>query len=103
MPEYTNATIVKKANIYFGGKVTSRTVITDESERVTLGIMLPGEYNFNTVSPETMEIQAGEMDVMLPGESTWNPITSGKSFHVPANSEFHLKVKSTVDYICHYH
>lgn len=103
MPEYTNARIVKKANIYFGGKVTSRTLITDEGERITLGIMLPGEYNFDTVSPETMEIQAGEMEVQLPGESTWMPVVGGKSFRVPGNSEFHLKVKSTVDYICHYH
>jgi uncharacterized protein YaiE (UPF0345 family) len=103
MPEYTNATITKKANIYFDGKVTSRTVVTDEGERVTLGIMLPGEYNFDTVSPETMEIQAGELDVMLPDKSTWVSFTAGKSFRVPGNSQFHLKVKSTVDYICHYH
>lgn len=103
MTEYNNATIVKAANIYFDGKVTSRTVITAEGERVTLGIMLPGDYNFGTAAAEIMDIQAGEMDVLLPGESVWKTIKAGDSFDVPANSKFDLRVKSTADYICHYH
>ena len=42
MSELKNVTVVKKANIYFDGKVTSRTVIFQDGTRKTLGIMLPG-------------------------------------------------------------
>lgn len=102
MSEFKNATIVKEANIYFDGKVTSRTVITKEGERVTLGIMLPGDYNFGTGAEETMEILAGDLEVLIPGESEWKTITAGQSFVVPGNSRYDIKIKSVVDYVCHY-
>lgn len=46
MGEFKNVTAVKKANVYFDGKVTSRTIIFKDGERKTLGIMLPGDYEF---------------------------------------------------------
>ena len=38
--EFKNVTVVKKANVYFDGKVTSRTVLFDDGEKKTLGIMI---------------------------------------------------------------
>ena len=67
MQEFRNVTAVKKANVYFDGKVTSRTIIFPNGERKTLGIMLPGEYEFSTGDKEIMEILGGSMDVKLPG------------------------------------
>jgi uncharacterized protein YaiE (UPF0345 family) len=52
MDRFENVTIVKKANAYFNGKVTSRTVLFSNGERKTLGIMLPGEYEFETGDQE---------------------------------------------------
>ena len=68
MSEFKGVTVVKKANIYFDGKVTSRTVIFADGSKKTLGIMLPGEYEFSTGKKELMEIMSGEMEVLLPGE-----------------------------------
>ncbi len=48
MSEFNEVTIIKKANVYFDGKVTSRSVVFPDGSRKTLGIMLPGEYEFNT-------------------------------------------------------
>ena len=45
--ELYNVTVIKRANVYFGGKVTSRTVILENNEKKTLGFMQPGEYEFN--------------------------------------------------------
>ena len=101
MSQFENVTIVKAANIYFDGKVTSRTVIFPDGTRKTLGIMLPGEYEFGTEAKELMEIQAGELDVLLPG-ADWQTIKGGQSFEVPANSKFQLKVKAATDYCCSY-
>ncbi|RJQ17911.1 MAG: pyrimidine/purine nucleoside phosphorylase [Nitrospiraceae bacterium] len=100
MSEFRNVTVVRKANVYFGGKVTSRTVIFEDGSKKTLGVMLPGEYEFNTADREIMEILSGDLDVLLPGESGWRTIKGGESFEVPANSKFLLKVRALADYCC---
>jgi purine/pyrimidine-nucleoside phosphorylase len=100
MSQFTNVTADKKANIYFDGKVTSRTLRFEDGTIKTLGIMLPGEYTFNTGDAEIMEIMSGEMDVQLPGSEAWVTIIGPQSFDVPANSAFNLKVKTVSDYCC---
>ena len=102
MSEFTNVTIIKEANVYFEGKVTSRAVLFPDGSRKTLGIMLPGEYEFGTADKEIMEILAGDLDVLLPGESDWKTVSGGETFEVPAQSKFNLKVKSLTDYCCSY-
>ncbi|MGE4594326.1 MAG: pyrimidine/purine nucleoside phosphorylase, partial [Gammaproteobacteria bacterium] len=98
MSTFKNVEIVKEANIYFDGKVTSRVVKFADGSHKTLGIMMPGDFEFGTDQHELMEIQAGEMDVLLPGSDEWITITGGQSFEVPASSSFKLQVKSVVDY-----
>jgi len=56
MFDFNNVTIVKKANVYFDGKVTSRTIMFSDDTRKTLGIMMPGEYEFGTSEKEIMEV-----------------------------------------------
>ncbi len=41
MSQFENVTIVKAANLYFDGKVTSRTILFPNGERKTLGILNP--------------------------------------------------------------
>lgn len=100
--EFNNVKLTKKANIYFDGKVTSRTIFLENGERKTLGIMLPGEYEFSTGASEIMEILGGEMDIMLKGESSYTTYKEGQSFTVPANSSFKLIIKIVADYCCSY-
>ncbi|HIP07641.1 MAG TPA: DUF1255 family protein, partial [Mariprofundaceae bacterium] len=45
---YPNATITKKANVYYNGDVISRTITTEDGQTKTLGFMQAGTYNFNT-------------------------------------------------------
>lgn len=102
MSEFTNVTVVKKANIYFEGKVISHSVVFSDGSRKTLGVLLPGEYEFNTADKEIMEIISGELEVLLSAEDGWKTITGGESFEVPAQSKFGLKVKQVTDYCCSY-
>ena len=102
MSQFTNVTIIKTANIYFDGKVASRTVLFPDGSKKTLGLMQPGEYEFGTSVAEDMEILAGELDVLLPGKTTWQHFSGGTSFHVPANASFKLKVSKLTDYCCSY-
>lgn len=100
--KFENVTVIKKANIYFDGKVTSRNVLFADGTRKTLGFILPGEYEFKTASREVMELLNGGMDVLLPGKPEWQAVKTGESFEVPANSSFKLKLKLPVDYCCSY-
>ncbi|MBJ6361444.1 pyrimidine/purine nucleoside phosphorylase [Paenibacillus sp. GCM10012307] len=102
MSQFENVTVVKKANVYFDGKVTSRTVLFADGTKKTLGIMLPGEYEFGTDAKEIMEILAGDLKVLLPGESQWAHIQGEGEFIVPANSKFKLQVTEVSDYCCSY-
>lgn len=102
MDRFENVTVIKKANSYFDGKVTSRTVLFADGEKKTLGAMLPGEYEFGTADKELMEILAGKLEVLLPGSDKWLTFDDGGSFEVPANSKFKLKVTKLTDYCCSY-
>ncbi len=99
---FESVTIVKKANVYFDGKVTSRTVLFADGTRKTLGIMMPGEYEFGTDAREVMEMLSGEMRVLLPGAADWQVFAEGDSFEVPAKSSFKLQLDEVVDYCCSY-
>ncbi len=81
MREFTNVTVVKEANVYFDGRVTSRSVLLEDGTKKTLG---------------------GEMDVLIAGETEWKPYREGDPFEVPANSFFNLKIPSIADSCCSY-
>jgi len=102
MSEFIDVTVIREANVYFDGRVTSRTLVFKDGSRKTLGIMLPGDYEFGTEAAELMEILAGELAVKLPGAQDWQAIRAGESFEVPANSRFSLRVGSVADYCCSY-
>ena len=99
---FENVTLVKAANLYFNGKVTSRTVLFADGEKKTLGIMMPGEYEFGTEAKERMEILSGELEVLLPDATKWKTVVGGEEFEVPASSKFRVKVNSVTDYCCSY-
>lgn len=102
MEQFENVTIIKKANVYFDGKVTSRTVLFQDGTKKTLGIMMPGDYEFGTGDKELMEVLGGQMKVLLPGKSDWEIFIAGQAFEVAANSSFKLQIEEVADYCCSY-
>ena len=63
---FENVMIIKTANIYFDGKITSRTVFFADDSRKTLSLMMPGESKFGTGFSEVIKMLKGEMNVLLP-------------------------------------
>lgn len=100
MINYKNVTVERAANVYFDGRVTSRTIILETGEKKTLGIMLSGKYVFNTGAPELMEVTTGQAEVRLPGEEGFTLYSAGESFNVPGNSSFELNIPVIFDYVC---
>jgi uncharacterized protein YaiE (UPF0345 family) len=89
-------------NEYFEGKVKS-LVVNSDSGKKTVGVMEPGEYEFNTQAKETMTVISGTMSVFLPEYNEWEEFDSGASFDVPANSKFKVKVEQETAYLCEFH
>ncbi len=100
MTTFDQVSIDIKANIYFEGNVTSRTLLFPDGTKKTLGVMLPGEYHFNTVAPELMQITQGAVEYRLDEKDNWIRIKAGEAFNVPGDSSFDIRVMSVTDYCC---
>lgn len=100
--QFENVTVVAKANVYFDGAVTSRTVLFADGSKKTLGIMMPGTYDFGTDCHETMEILSGELTVDLGDGSAPQTIVGTGVFEVEGGKRFKVDVKTVTDYCCSY-
>ena len=100
MSTFEQVAVELKANIYFEGKVSSRTLIFSDGSTKTLGVMLPGEYRFNTDAPELMEITQGTVEYRLDGSDDWLKVEAGGEFNVPGSSAFDIRALDVVDYCC---
>ncbi len=99
---FENVNVNKLANIYFEGNVISRNISFIDGTIKTLGVMLPGNYEFKTEKREFMEILSGEMEFQLKESQNWETIKDGMSFYVPKNSSFKVKIRKLVNYCCSY-
>ncbi|MEW6160588.1 MAG: pyrimidine/purine nucleoside phosphorylase [Verrucomicrobiota bacterium] len=99
--QFSNVTVVTKANVYFDGKVVSHSVLFPDGARKTLGLIYPGKFHFGTDKAERMEIVAGECRVKLDGQTAIETYAAGQVFEVPAKSGFDIEVNSGIcEYIC---
>ena len=99
--EFPNVTAVAKANVYFGGKVVSHTILAQDGSKKTLGLIYPGDFHFGTDAPERMDIIAGNCRVRLDGTSDWKEYAAGSFFKVPGKSGFDIAVSDGIaEYIC---
>ncbi len=102
MNQFDNVTVIKKANLYFDGKVTSRTVLFSDGSKKTLGIIMPGTYEFGTADKEIMEILSGSGRYLISVSQEWIQFREGDRFEVPANSSFQIETVEITDYCCSY-
>ena len=102
MDKYENVNVDKFANIYFEGNVISRNIFLKDGSRKTLGVMLPGKYEFNTDAKELMEIISGKLNLKLQNFQDWKLIDKGMDFIIPKNSSFKVEVLELVNYTCSY-
>jgi len=102
MSDFKSVSVKKEANIYFDGKVTSRSIEFEDGTEKSLGIMQEGEYRFNTEAAEIMEMYSGEFEIKLEGKEDFTKMSTPCRFEVPKNSYFDIKVSSLTDYCCSY-
>ena len=102
MSQFENVTVVKKANVYFGGQCVSHTVVFADGSKKSVGVILPSQLTFSTQAPEVMELIAGRCRVRLKGEPTWKDYAAGQSFAVAAQSSFEIETLDALHYVCHF-
>ena len=101
-PQFDNASITKRANIYFDGKCVSHSFVLADGSRKSLGVIFPSILKFGTQAPEVMDVQAGVCRIRLASSDDWTEYKAGESFSVGADSSFDIEVVETLDYVCHY-
>ena len=98
-----NVTMMTKANVYWNGKVTSRTGYRSDGSRFTLGIITAGTYTFDVGDKEVVSLTAGEAEIMLPGEKEWHTVKTPGTFEIPAHSQYQIRTPDVVEYLCDYY
>lgn len=102
MQEFNQVSVSKLANIYFDGKVTSRTVTFEDGSKQTLGVVLPGEYQFSTAVGEIMQVTGGTLSVLLPDANEWVDYAAGSEFQLAAKVSFSIRCAEIAQYCCQY-
>ena len=102
MDKYENVNVDKLANIYFNGNVISRNIFLKDGSRKTLGVMLPGKYEFTTEVRELMQLTTGKLNLKIQNDIEWTMIKDGMDFNIPKNSSFKVEVLEIVNYACSY-
>ena len=87
-------------NEYLEGKVKSLGFEL-EGTRYTAGVLMPGEYSFDTEEQEHITVTVGESEIRPPG-GNWKTVTTGDAIVIQANSAFDLRVKKPASYTCVY-
>jgi uncharacterized protein YaiE (UPF0345 family) len=98
--KFENVSVSATINLYFEGKVQSRSVWFADGLRKSLGVILPGTYEFGVGDREEMEVVVGSCEVILPGETEWKRFEAGEIFHLPANSRYSLRCDEVLQYLC---
>jgi purine/pyrimidine-nucleoside phosphorylase len=93
-----NVNLKKEANIYLDGKISSRTVILQDGTELTLGIMMPGEFELESKVNEVKEIISGEFEMLIEGEHEWKRYSTGMTLRVPANKMVKWRIFKPTDY-----
>jgi uncharacterized protein YaiE (UPF0345 family) len=94
--------IVKRANVFGGGRCVSHTVHDEAGARKSVGVILPGTLTFETAAPERMEIVAGRCRVQLAGSPEADEYGPAQEFSVPGSSSFRIEALEPLHYVCHF-
>jgi purine/pyrimidine-nucleoside phosphorylase len=88
-------------NSYFEGQVQS-VGFERLGRRMTVGVIAPGEFHFDTAGPERMTVTSGELLIRMAGTATLRLYPAGTAFEVPGQSGFDVQAIAPAAYLCEY-
>ena len=91
-----------KHNSYFEGQVQS-VGFERLGRRMTVGVIVPGEFHFGTDAPERMTVVSGELSARLPDSNgEWRRFPAGTVFEIPGKSGFDVRAAQPAAYLCEF-
>ena len=84
-------------NTYFNNTVQSLGFVQADGTKATAGVLLPGEYTFNTNDEEHMQVVSGACTM---NEKIMHP---GETYVAPAKTALKIVATESVAYLCTYH
>jgi len=90
-----------KVNEYFDGNVKSLSFDNTVGTQ-SMGIMLPGNYEFGTSTYELMKVISGKLIVQLPDSNKWETFETNETFEVEKDKKFKVTVEEQTAYLCLY-
>ena len=86
---------------YHGDRVQSLSYDAN-NQAFSVGIILPGEYQFGAIREEIYTVSHGKIWAWAEGDNDYKPHKTGETFLIPVSKNFTLKVEEPSAYICHY-
>ncbi|MBS5047927.1 MAG: pyrimidine/purine nucleoside phosphorylase [Firmicutes bacterium] len=99
----SNVEMMSKANVYWDGKVTSRTFFRAGGSKHTPGIITAGTYIFGVGDREIVTLIAGEVEVKRPVDSDWVRFKTPEAFEIQANCDYDIRTYGVAEYLCDYY
>ncbi len=87
-----------KHNTYFEGRVQS-VGFERLGRRLTVGVIVPGEYHFNTDAPERMTVVSGELFARTGAGGEWRHYPAGTAFEIAGKSGFDVRAQDPSAYL----
>jgi uncharacterized protein YaiE (UPF0345 family) len=69
---------------------------------MTVGVVAPGTYHFNTGAPERMTVISGELHARLPGAPDFHLYAAGTAFEIPGHTGFEVRASNPTAYLCEF-
>jgi len=98
-----NRILQEKEHSFFGGNLTSRTVIFSDGTVRTHRNIQPGEYEMGTEQAELIKIRDGEVLILLPEKKGWQQLKAGDTLRIPAESSYTLRARTPAACCCSFH
>ena len=90
-----------QVNRYFDDQVISIRFDNSNGES-SVGVMVPGSYEFSTSKNERMVVISGALVVQRNDDPEPLLYSDGEEFHVPADQTFAVEVTEPTAYLCEY-
>lgn len=102
MDFWENVKVSVRANIFENGRCQSRTVLFPDGTKKTLGVYLPGEFEFDSSCRERVLMTSGEVEILFPGDRAWSLVREGETYDVPPGVSFKVRCAGVSEYICEF-
>lgn len=76
--------------------------VENKDGKFTVGVIMPGEYEFGTDTIEIMTVVCGAIEAMLPGETEFKSYKPFEAFRIEKGLRFKMRVTEPCSYRCQY-